>query len=161
MLKWTFRSALASAFGSMLGAGLVGAIVGFGLPASAQVCTPLRAIGASSSQIQKKVSVPGAGVISRNNWNTDFAVPNAGEYRYYVATINPKNEGTYSIQMALKYGNESADKVYDQKIELAKGKPLNISGSPRVSGKPYQVNLSVGGVEVVGNTYTVAVSGCR
>jgi hypothetical protein len=149
MLKW------------MLGMTVAGAIAGLTLPANAQVCTPLKAIGATRSPVQKKVSVPGAGVVARNNWNTDFSVPNPGAYSYYVATVNPRNGGTYSIQMALKYPNDTADTVYDQKIELKQGSPLNISGSPRMSGKPYQVNLSVGGVEAVGNTYTVAVSGCR
>jgi hypothetical protein len=144
-----------------LGTALIGTIASVALPANAQVCTPLRAIGANGTQVQKKVSVPGAGVIARNNWNTDFAIPSGGAYRYYVATINPRNGGTYTVQMALKYPNDTADKVYDQKLELPQGRPLNITGSSRIAGKPYQVNVSVGGVEAVGSTYTVAASGCR
>lgn len=139
---------------------VVGAIALISTPVSAQTCTPLRVVGGTGTRVEKTISVPGAGPVTRDNWNTDFAVGNAS-YSAYAATITPKNKGTYSIQMNLKYPNGTVDKVYDQKIELAERRPLNISGSSRIYGKPYQINLVVGGVEVVGNTYTAAVSGCR
>lgn len=140
---------------------VISAIALISTPVSAQTCSPLRVVGGNGTRVQKTVSVPGAGPITRDNWNTDFAIPGNSSYSAYAATITPQNKGTYSIQMNLKYPNGTVDKVYDQKIELAEKKPLNISGSSRIYGKPYQVNLSVGGVEVVGNTYTAAVSGCR
>ncbi len=140
---------------------VVGAIALISTPVSAQTCTPLRVVGGNGARVEKTVSVPGAGPVARNNWNTDFTIPGNASYSAYAATITPRNKGTYSIQMNLKYPNGTVDKVYDQKLELAERKPLNISGSSRIGGKPYQVNLSVGGVEVVGNTYTAAVSGCR
>ncbi len=146
------------AFNSLV---LISAIALISTPVSAQTCTPLRVVGGAGTRVEKTVSVPGAGPITRDNWNTDFTIPGSASYSAYAATITPKNKGTYSIQMNLKYPNGSVDKVYDQKIELAERKPLNISGSSRIYSKPYQVNLSVGGVEVVGNTYTAAVSACR
>jgi hypothetical protein len=139
----------------------IGAIALVSHPVSAQTCTPLRAVGGNGTRVEKTISVPGAGPITRDNWNTDFVVPAGAAYSAYTATITPRNKGTYSVQMNLKYPNGTVDKVYDQKIELAERKPLNIRGSSRISGKPYQINLSVGGVEVVGNTYTAAVSACR
>lgn len=146
------------AFSSLI---MIGAIALISTPVSAQTCTPLRVVGGTGNRVEKTVSVPGAGPIARDNWNTDFSIPGNAAYSAYAATITPKNKGTYSIQMNLKYPNGSVDKVYDQKLELAERKPLNIRGSSRIYSKPYQVNLSVGGVEVVGNTYTAAVSGCR
>ncbi|NJP08078.1 MAG: hypothetical protein HC866_00220 [Leptolyngbyaceae cyanobacterium RU_5_1] len=146
MLSWIGRTAV------------VGAIVFAALPVSAQTCSGLKVVGGPGYQVQKKVSVPGAGPIARHNWNTDFS---ASGYSSYVATITPLNEGLYSIQMNLKYQNDSVDKVFNEKIQLRKGQTFKIRGSSRVSGSPYQVNLSVGGVEVVGNTYRASVTGCR
>jgi len=131
------------------------------LPAQAQVCTPLQVVGANRSQVEKKVSVPGAGPIARNNWNTDFAIPSGRAYSSYVATIAPRNGGDYSVAMNLKYANDSVDKVFDEKINLKEGQPFRIKGSPRINSRPYQINLSVGGVEVVGNSYILTVAGCQ
>jgi hypothetical protein len=62
--------------------------------------------------------------------------------------------------MYLKYNDGTADKVYDQTATLAKNRALTISGTRRLNANPYQVNLFVGGIPVVGNSYTAAVAGC-
>lgn len=148
MLKW---------FGCVA---TVGAIALVSLPANAQTCSALKAVGAAGSRVEKKVSPPGASIALRNNWNTDFSA-NPQAFSSYVATITPKNEGLYTIQMNLKYANDSVDKVFDEKVQLKQGQPYKIKGSARLNGSPYQVNLAVGGVEVVGNTYVATVAGCR
>lgn len=132
-----------------------------GLPAAAQTCAPLRVVKGAGYQVQKTVSVPGAGLIARNNWNTDFSVPRNPAYRTYQASIIPKNDGVYSVQMNLKYPNDSTDKVFSEKVSLKQGRAFTIRGSSRIDSIPHQVNLSVGGVEVVGNSYTASVSACR
>lgn len=140
---------------------VVGAIVGMALPANAEVCTRLGVVeGKGAQTVQKKVSVPGTPT-SRSNWNTDFAVPSGTRFTRYVATIVPINGGKYRIQLNLKYPNKTADTVYDKTVEVRDRQTLTLSGSPRLNASPYQVNLSVGGVEAVGNSYTATVSGCR
>jgi len=44
---------------------------------------------------------------------------------------------------------------------LAEGKPYTIQGASRNSATPYQVNVSVGGVRAIGNSYTVSMLGCN
>lgn len=139
---------------------VIGAIVATGLPVSAQTCTPLRVVEGAGTQVQKKVSIPGTPT-SRSNWNTDFAIPGGRGFSRYVATIVPVNGGNYTIQMFLKYPNKTSDKAYDNTVTLRDNQSLQISGSPRLNADPYQINLSVGGVPVVGNTYRVSVVGCR
>ncbi len=140
------------------------AIAGFlcfaSLPADAQSCSSLKVVGGTGTQVQKTVSPPGAEIV-RNNWNTDFSVPSTQAYRRFVATIMPKNEGQYRVQMSLKYNDGSVDKVYDQTITLTKNKAVTITGSRRLNANPYQVNLFIGGVPVVGNSYTASVAGCN
>ncbi|EKQ70804.1 hypothetical protein OsccyDRAFT_1109 [Leptolyngbyaceae cyanobacterium JSC-12] len=139
---------------------LVSAIALITSPANAQTCAALPVVGGSGARVQKTVSPPGAGPVVRDNWNTDFSVGRQG-YRSYVATITPKNSGTYTILMNLKYSNDSVDKVFDEKVVLKQGQPYRIQGTTRIGSTPYQVNLSVGGVEAIGNTYVASVAGCR
>ncbi|HIK18900.1 MAG TPA: hypothetical protein IGS53_26950 [Leptolyngbyaceae cyanobacterium M33_DOE_097] len=128
-------------------------------PASAQTCTPLQAIGDNTTTVEKSVSPPGTG-ITRDNWNTDFVVPSDRSFRRYVATIFPLNGGEYNVQMNLKYNNETADTVYNQVAELPERQPFSVTGASRPNANPYQVNLQVGGVPVIGNAYRVSVSAC-
>jgi hypothetical protein len=124
------------------------------------VCSPLQILGTNGTQIQKKVSLPGTPT-SRSNWNTDFLAAGNQPFRSYIATIQPMNQGQYHVQMHLKYANGTADKVFDQSVKLPQTKEFRIAGSPRLNESPYQVNLSVGGIRAVGNTYKVSVFGCN
>ncbi|MBD2021327.1 hypothetical protein H6F43_14190 [Leptolyngbya sp. FACHB-36] len=139
---------------------VIGAVVCTGLPVNAQVCTPLRVVEGTGTQVQKKVSVPGTPT-SRSNWNTDFAVPSGRSFSRYVATIRPANTGQYDVQMFLKYPNNTADKVFDQRASYRERNSYTIPGSPRLNANPYQINVFVGGVGAVGNTYTLSVAGCN
>ncbi|WP_421654749.1 hypothetical protein [Leptothermofonsia sp. ETS-13] len=130
------------------------------LSVRAQTCTPLKVVGGTGTQIQKTVSPPGAEIV-RNNWNTDFAVPSTASFRRYIATILPKNGGEYTVQVSLKYNDNSADKVFDQTLKLPQNRSYRITGSPRLNANPYQVNLFVGGLSAVGNSYTASVVGCN
>ncbi len=135
--------------------------------AQAQSCTPLEVVDSMDpkmpNEVQKKVSPPGsplpAGQNFRNNWNTDFAVNNRA--RRYIAKVVAINGGKYRVAMHFKYPNNTSDKIYEQTLTLKDGKSVTISGAPRTNQTPYQVNLLVGGVPVVGNAYRASVSGCN
>ena len=130
------------------------------VPAGAQTCTALTVVDGKGTQVQKSVSPPGTG-ITRNNWSTDFVVPSSQSFRRYVARIVPKNGGEYDLAMSLKYNNDTADKAFIRTLKLAEGKPYNIQGAARSSATPYQVNVNVGGIRAVGNSYTVSMLGCN
>ncbi len=135
--------------------------------AQAQSCTPLEVVDTVDpkmpNEVQKKVSPPGsplpAGQNFRNNWNTDFAVNNRA--RRYIAKVVAINGGKYRVAMHFKYPNNTSDKIYEQTLTLKDGKSVTISGAPRTNQTPYQINLLVGGVPVVGNAYRASVSGCN
>lgn len=128
--------------------------------ASAQTCVPLQVVGENTTVVEKAVSPPGTGV-TRDNWNTDFVVPSTQAFRRYVASVYPINGGEYTIQMNLKYNDETADTVYNQVTGLAEGRAVAITGAPRANANPYQINLQIGGVPVLGNAYRVSVSACN
>lgn len=131
--------------------------------AAAQACSPLNVVGATGGEtrVEKKVSPPATGV-TESNWNTDFAIGNDPPYSYYLAVVTPSNDGNYAIQLNLKYPDETADRIFDESAyTLTQGQPLQIEARPRPGVNPYQVNLQVGGVTALGNTYSVAAYGCR
>jgi hypothetical protein len=63
--------------------------------------------------------------------------------------------------MYLKYGDATADEIYNNKPNLSSGKPLVMSGAPRAGEQPYQVNLFVGDAESVAKSYKISVKACR
>jgi hypothetical protein len=128
-------------------------------PAQAQSCRALPVVGGSGTEVEKSVSPPSTGV-TRSNWNTDFFVPSNRSFRRYVARIVPKNGGEYNVTMSLKYNNDTADRAFERTIDLPEGKPYDIQGAARNNATPYQVNVEVGGVQAIGNTYTVSAFGC-
>ncbi len=139
---------------------LVSVAVLTSVPAKAQTCTALPIVDGKGTLVEKSVSPPGTG-ITRNNWSTDFVVPSSQSFRRYVARIVPKNGGEYDLAMSLKYNNDTADKAFIRTLNLAEGKPYTIQGASRNSATPYQVNVSVGGVRAIGNSYTVSMLGCN
>ena len=101
------------------------------------------------------------GIIKRDNWNTDFAVPSNTQYKRFVATLKPQTDGVYSIKVNLKYSDGTADAVYDEKPTLVNGKPLVVSSPPRAEVQPFQVNVFVGDAESIAKSYKVTVKACR
>lgn len=138
---------------------VLGSIALVALPATAQVCVPMRVVEGASTQVQKQVSPPNTGV-TRSNWNTDFAVPTNRHYSRFVATVFPQNGGEYRVQLALKYPDNSVDTAYDRTIRLGEKRSVSFTAIPRSEPDPYQLNVSVGGVRAVGNRYTVRASAC-
>lgn len=129
---------------------------------SAQVCIPLKVVGAEGTEVSKTISTPDM-LLVKNNWNTDFVVPQPNFSEQYIATITSRSQkiANLDIKMFLKYSNGSYDNVFDGKIQLTPGQSRNIYGNTRIGEQPYQVNLSVGGVNSVGFSYTASVTACE
>ena len=126
----------------------------------AETCTDLNIIGASGISAKKTVS-PFSTLVTNNNWNTDFAVPSEPSFSRFVATIVPENNANYDLELNLKYSNETSDGSYKKgNVGVTFGYPLRLVGLPRPNSEPYQVNVSVGGLNAIGKTYTVSVEGC-
>lgn len=137
------------------------------LPAN---CRLLPLVGGEGGVVTKTASVPGLRVPLpgpapsigvRNNWNTDWFVPSGQPFRLYRVTFMPHAETEYSVNMTLKYPDESLDQFHrDQRRLFPANKPLVIETAPRTDLQPFQVNTNIGGLQSVGARYTVAVAGC-
>lgn len=143
-------------------------LLGWQIPVLAETCTPIPVVGGEGSTVTKTVSEPTIptlfGVdITRNNWNTDWAVPSENNtFRRYLVEVSSNDGGSFDIKMYLKYSDQTADLFFNkQGVNIASNQPLKIEASPRPDAQPYQVNLFIGGVESLGKTYTATVMGCR
>jgi hypothetical protein len=135
----------------------------FPQPSLAQMCIPLDVVGGEGREISKTVSPPGM-VLVKDNWNTDFIVPNGYPSGQYIATLTSKSSeksAKFNVKMFLKYSDSSLDKAFEGDIELSPGQSRNIFGNPRVGQQPYQVNVRVGGVDALGYSYILAVNSCE
>jgi hypothetical protein len=133
---------------------------------AAETCVPISLVGGQGNQVTKTVSQPTVpsvfGVdITRNNWNTDWAVSSDRPFKKFVATISSPNGGSFDIQMYLKYSDQTTGQFFNQQdVRIDPGKPLTITATPEPNDEPYQVNLFIGGVNHFGKTYTATVVGC-
>jgi hypothetical protein len=137
------------------------------LPAN---CRPLPLVGGDSSAVTKTASVPGMrvplpGPVSsigvRNNWNTDWFVPSGQIFKTYRVVFMPHSDAEYSVNMTLKYPDESIDQFYRERgRRFAANKVVVVDTAPRTDLQPFQVNTNIGGLQSVGARYTVAVAGC-
>ncbi len=126
----------------------------------AETCTALNVLGAAGTKVKKTVS-PISTLVTNNNWNTDFAVPGGRSFNRYVATIVPENNANYDLKLNLKYSDNSSSEAYKKdNVAVKVGQPVRMSGVPQSQSEPFQVNVFVGGVSAIGNTYTVSVAGC-
>lgn len=147
--------------------GILLSIFSLHLPVRAETCTPITLVGGEGSEVTKTVAqptIPGPfGLkITRNNWNTDWAVPGGVVFRRYIATITSRDGGSFDIAMFLKYSDQTADEFFNTRgVELPGGKPLTIEATPRPEDQPYQVNIFVNGLASMGKTYTASVVACR
>lgn len=142
--------------------------MGLQIPVKAETCKPIPLVGGEGSIVTKTVSEPTIptlfGVdITRNNWNTDWAVPSQNnDFRRYLVKVSSKDGGSFDIRMYLKYSDQTADEFFNkQAVSIPVDQPLKIESAPRDDAQPYQVNLFVGGLNSLGKTYTAEVMGCR
>ncbi len=137
------------------------------LPAN---CKPLPLVGGDGSAVTKTASVPGLRVPLpgpapsigvRNNWNTDWFVPSGQVFRQYRVIFMPHSDAEFSVNMTLKYPDESIDQFYKERgRQFPANKVVVVNTEPRTDLQPFQVNTNIGGLQSVGARYTVAVAGC-
>jgi hypothetical protein len=143
--------------------GTINLVMGLAISTSvqAQSCTPLRVIGGDGTKVKKTVS-PISTLVTNNNWNTDFAVPGGRSFNRYVARIVPENNANYDTRLNLKYSDRSSSES-DRRDNVAVKvrQPLFLEGIPRAQDDPFQVNVFVGGISAIGNTYTLSVDACK
>ncbi|WP_373480424.1 hypothetical protein [Geminocystis sp.] len=136
------------------------------LPALAETCIPLSLVGGEGSKVTKTVSqptIPGPfGItITRNNWNTDWAIPGGINFNRFVTTITAPNGGSFNLSLFLKYSDQTSEEVFNkQNVTIDPEKPLIIEKKSAPNDFPFQVNLLLGGIEQIGRTYTASVVGC-
>ncbi|MBF2000792.1 MAG: hypothetical protein IGS50_08290 [Synechococcales cyanobacterium C42_A2020_086] len=139
------------------------------LPPPPPGCELLRLVGGEGGEVTKTVSVPSLpiplpgplGANVRNNWNTDWAVAGGRVYRKFVVTFLPRSNGTFNIQMFLKYSDNTADRFFnEQRTSLNANEVFIVETIPQRQEQPFQVNVMVGGADIVGRRYSVSVAGC-
>jgi hypothetical protein len=148
--------------------GTAATLLSMALPAQAsESCIPIPLVGGQGNSVTKTVSqptIPGPlGInITRNNWNTDWAVPGGQKFRRFIVTITPQDTAQFTIQVFLRYSDQTADQFFNSEGEtFPAGVPIVVKAESRPSETPFQVNLLVNGLAAFGRTYSASVVGCR
>jgi len=129
------------------------------LPAQADTCTPLRVVGGQGFEVRKRIERRG-GIVTSNNWNTDFIVPGGVRFNYYTITITAENTANYNVAAHFKYPDNSSSTVFENgSLPLQQWKPRSLNVKSPTGRQPFQVNLRIGGNN--GNVYRARISACR
>lgn len=135
--------------------------------AKAETCIPLKLVGGEGSEVTKTVSqptIPGPfGLkITRNNWNTDWAIPGGINFNRFTTTITTPSNNSFNIRMFLKYSDQTSEEFFNnENIMIGAEKPLIIEAKSSPEDFPSQINLFIGGLNQIGNSYTASVVGCH
>lgn len=150
MIKYFHRIALAT-----LSLGLCA-------PLLAKPCTALKVVGSGLTVVKKSVESP-ATLVTGNNWNSDFAVPDNVKFRSYVARVKTDLNGQYDLKLILKYNNGTSKTAFEQPARAMGAKDTFIMrGYPKSrNNQPYQINVLVGGTAAFGKGVTITVAACR
>ncbi|ACK71003.1 conserved hypothetical protein [Gloeothece citriformis PCC 7424] len=146
---------------------IIASFLSFNLPANSQNCIPIPVVGGEGNEVTKSIAqptIPGPfGIsITRNNWNTDWAVPGGQSFKYFLVTLTTERGGRFNVRMNLKYSDNTADEFFNERgLRLNAGEVLREQGVPRPNDMPFQVNVYVGGIDNIGSRYTVSAVGCR
>jgi hypothetical protein len=141
-------------------------LAGAALPVRSQNCTPLNLLGGQGSKVTKSVSQPTFpgpfGIkITRNNWNTDWAIPGGGNFQRFATTISVPAGASFDIRLFVKYSDQTNEEFFNTNgVRIEPGKPLTIESRVREGDLPFLVNLFVNGVQHIGNTYTASTVAC-
>jgi hypothetical protein len=140
-------------------------VAGLPLPLLAQVssdrCLPLKVIGGSGTTVSKQISPPPGVFVLKDNWNTDFAVPENSYFKEYLATITPTTTGDYQMRFVLKYADGNEDRFFDQRAQLRDGLPFTLQAISRPLESPSLINLFIGGTNASGSQYELTLYGCN
>lgn len=145
--------------------------LGLATPGHGETCVPIPLVGGQGNSVTKTVAVPTIpagplgmlGInITRNNWNTDWAVPGGTVFKKFVMTVTSAESTPFDIRMFLKYSDQTASEIFNQQAFVFKpNTPLEIVGNATPEEQSYQVNLFVNGLDSLGKTYTATLVGCR
>jgi FecR protein len=125
-----------------------------------QTCTTLPVLGIKTEKetvVQKTVEWS---PISGGNRDTDFIIPSDQSFqRFWVKIVSQKLERG-DIRVYLKYKDDTPGQFFaQQSVEQADTKyTLAI---PRSGNYPYQVNVRIGDLTLIGKSYILSVDGCN
>ncbi|NUN66539.1 hypothetical protein HCU40_17680 [Pseudanabaena biceps] len=142
--------------------GIVGLFISLAFASStyAETCY-LLPVTSTKNTIIKKTIFPITSVLTGDNWYTDFIVSSDRSFNSYEATIVSEHTANYNVELNLMYGDRPFDQSYKKdNVTIAVGKPLRLLGIPKSIQDPSQIKILVGGINAIGNTYTIFVEGC-
>jgi hypothetical protein len=119
-------------------------------------CEAFKEITTDKTEIRKQIRNR---VIAKDNWNTDFAVPTAKKYDFFVGNMMPENDDEYEVSIYLKYPDGTNSMVYDRNVKLERGETYSLTFKTPTEKQPYQINVRVGGSN--NNAYTISILGCE
>jgi len=119
-------------------------------------CVALQEVTTGVTEVRKRIENR---VVARNNWHTDWLVPNNRQFSYFVAFINAENTGPYQLDIHMRLPQGGSEPAFTGRADVTAGTSYVIPFQSPTGRQPAVINTRVGGVN--GNFYTISVAGCE
>ncbi|NJL49700.1 MAG: hypothetical protein HC929_22545 [Leptolyngbyaceae cyanobacterium SM2_5_2] len=119
-------------------------------------CMALQEVTTGQNEVRKRIENR---VVTRNNWHTDWLVPNNRQFSYFVAIITAENTGPYQMDIHLRLPQGGSEPAFTGRADVTAGTSYVIPFQSPTGRQPSVINTRVGGVN--GNFYTLSVAGCE
>ncbi len=119
-------------------------------------CVKLQEVTTGETEVRKRIENR---VVARNNWHTDFLVPNSPEFDYYVALVTVENTGPYHLDINLRLPQGGSEPAFTGRADVEAGTTYVIPFQSPTGRHPAVVNARLGGVN--GNFYSISVAACE
>lgn len=122
-------------------------------PAAPRGCVYLREVTTRNTVIRKVIET------NNSNANVDFLVPTGTSFSSYIGRLIPENNERYSIEVNLKYNDNTTSRAVDRTIQARRFYLYNQPFRTPTSQQPFQINSRVTGQR--NTAYRVAILACQ
>ncbi|NMF84509.1 hypothetical protein [Nodosilinea sp. P-1105] len=119
-------------------------------------CVLLQEVTTGQTEVRKRIENR---VISRNNWHTDFLVPNSPEFDYFVALVTAENTGPYHLDIHLRLPQGGSEPAFSGRADVEAGTTYVIPFQSPTGRHPALINARLGGIN--GNFYSISIAACE
>ena len=122
-------------------------------PTPPQGCVYLKEVSSGRSSARKVIQT------NNSNANIDFVVPTGSSFSSYIGKLIPENNARYSIELNLKYNDNTTSRALDRTIQARRFYLYQQPFRTPTDKQPFQINARVTGDR--NTAYRIAILACQ
>ncbi len=122
-------------------------------PPAPQSCVYLKEVSTGRTSARKVIQT------NNSNANIDFVVPTGRSFSNYIGKLIPENNARYSIELNLKYNDNTTSRALDRTIQARRFYLYKQPFRTPTDKQPFQINSRITGDR--NTAYRIAILACQ